>query len=163
MAFVKLAHSLSLTCQNSLMPITDSEMLHYNSILHNKCGKCYVTHEAKPSADDLDSVVRIWNTHKMRGTRNRRLPIGRPLLMFQAPTLFGVENRLIRIPERTIDCLENECTFYCEPCSDDIMQLCRNVISENNLLLNETITNPYDAVRLYIEIRTIIYQLLQSS
>ncbi|KAJ8913061.1 hypothetical protein NQ315_006562 [Exocentrus adspersus] len=103
-------------------------------------------------------VRNILSTLDPEGTRNRRLPIGRPLLMFQAPTLFGVENRLIRIPERTIDCLENECTFYCEPCSDDIMQLCRNVISENNLLLNETITNPYDAVRLYIEIRTIIYQ-----
>lgn len=78
--------------------------------------------------------------------------------MFDAPGLYGAENYLVQIPETVMNCLEEECTFYGSFCNEDVKRMCEELISENNLLTSDD--DPYEAVRLYINLRTYIYNML---
>ncbi|XP_031334523.1 uncharacterized protein LOC116164477 [Photinus pyralis] len=109
--------------------------------------------------EDLDAVVQIWNSHRIRGSKKNRLCLGRPTIMYQAPSLFGAENKLIPISEAILRCLEDQCLFYSNPCDHSIMELCRNIISENNITVS--VDDPYSAVKLYVDLRTMIIHLMQ--
>lgn len=78
--------------------------------------------------------------------------------MFDAPGLYGAENYLVQIPDTVMNCLEEECTFYGSSCNEDVKRMCEELISENNLLTSDD--DPYEAVRLYINLRTYIYNML---
>lgn len=79
-------------------------------------------------------------------------------MMYQAPTLFGAKNSLIPVSQDIILILEEECTFYNIPCNEDMNTLCNNVILENNL--NSKCYDPYDAVKLYLNLRKSIYEII---
>lgn len=78
-------------------------------------------------------------------------------MMFQAPTLYGTEDFLVKVPNSILNCLEEECTFYGTTCNEDMMTLCQELMSENAYQFTE---NPHDAVQLYINLREKIYALI---
>lgn len=79
-------------------------------------------------------------------------------MMYQVPNLYGAENCLIPIPQNVISCLEEECTFYNTPCNEDMIILCKQIISENDL--NPQCEDPYDAVQLYLNLRERVYEII---
>lgn len=99
-----------------------------------------------------------WNTHKIRSTRNSRSPIGRPLMMFQVPSLYGAANYLVPVPSNLINCLDEECVFLGTSCNKDVEDLCQELVLENNY--NSSCNDPYDAVKLYVNLREIVYNAL---
>lgn len=98
-----------------------------------------------------------WNIHKIRKTRNTVLPIGRPCIMYDMPSFYGTRNFLNNIPSFALDALSENCTFNNYPCDKDMYDLCRILILENGYTSNR---NPYAAVDLYINLRTLIISLL---
>lgn len=83
------------------------------------------------------------------------------MIMYEAPFLYGVEDQSMTVGDNVIQCLEQECIFYNNSCAGSVGELYRSVMTENNV--STIISNPYEAVKLYVELRTIIYQLLEQN
>ncbi|CAG9772321.1 unnamed protein product [Ceutorhynchus assimilis] len=54
---------------------------------------------------ELDQVALEWNTHTIRGTKNSRTPVCRPIMMFQIPSLYDAEDKLVAVPQEILNCL----------------------------------------------------------
>ncbi|KAJ8302239.1 hypothetical protein KUTeg_021226 [Tegillarca granosa] len=52
--------------------------------------------------DELDDIAEIWNTHKIRPSRNQNWPSGRPDLMYFTPMLWGSEDYLCSVPDEEL-------------------------------------------------------------
>ncbi|CAB1430415.1 unnamed protein product [Pleuronectes platessa] len=48
---------------------------------------------------ELQDVVHLWNTHRIRSSRNTVSPGGRPVMMYTIPQLFGAREYLKEIKE----------------------------------------------------------------
>ncbi|CAG9763650.1 unnamed protein product [Ceutorhynchus assimilis] len=110
------------------------------------------------SRNELDQVALEWNTHKIRGTKNSRTPVGRPIMMFQIPSLYDAEDKLVAVPQEILNCLNEECLFYGTNCDKDVSDLCKELILEYGF--DTDCKDPYDAFRLYKKLRSQIYNLL---
>lgn len=78
--------------------------------------------------------------------------------MYEAPHLYGAENCLLNVSTNVINCLVEECNFF-NCCDEDIANMCRNLMEDYNYQRADT---PYDAARLYMNLRTTIYEIVQT-
>ena len=96
----------------------------------------------------------IWNTHRIRPSRNQIVPSGRPVIMFGHPEVFGTHDLTHHVSAIDVEVCKMDCTFKREyPCDEDIFELCCIEMYENNW--TEPI-DPYEASDLYKELRTAI-------
>lgn len=107
--------------------------------------------------DELDEVVRTWNTHQIRprpahGTRG-----GRPVLMFSMPQLYGGEDKLQPVLEEEIVVCKEECTPKGQyPCDETVFELCTLLMDENDW---DVPLDAYAAAELYSLLR---YEILDN-
>ena len=107
--------------------------------------------------DELDEVVRIWNTH----TRSRPahcVQRGRPILMYSMPQLYASEDKLqCVLPEEVAVCKE-ECIPKGQfPCDETLFELCILLMAEN---VWSPPTDAYSATELYSLLRNEILENL---
>ncbi|KAJ8290578.1 hypothetical protein GJAV_G00014810 [Gymnothorax javanicus] len=46
--------------------------------------------------DQLNEIKNVWNTHRIRPSRNPNLPSGIPNIMFSAAHLWGVDDHIVQ-------------------------------------------------------------------
>ncbi|XP_070562308.1 uncharacterized protein [Ptychodera flava] len=103
---------------------------------------------------DLDEVSSIWNTHRIRSSRNQNAPSGRPILLYSLPELYGADNQLRRVDMQAIQCCEEECVPKGEyPCDVTIFDLCCTIMEESDW---DKPSDPYEAATLYALLRSSI-------
>nr|XP_015840129.1 PREDICTED: uncharacterized protein LOC107399007 isoform X1 [Tribolium castaneum]XP_015840130.1 PREDICTED: uncharacterized protein LOC107399007 isoform X2 [Tribolium castaneum] len=109
--------------------------------------------------DELDEICLEWNSHSISSSRNSINPTGRPFVMYNMPELYESSDYLLQVPDDEIEVVKNECTFLDKrmPCDKDIFELCNVLIEEGHL---EKPSDPYNAVNLYVYLRTQILNLL---
>lgn len=107
---------------------------------------------------ELQEVVHLWNTHRMRQSPHQVSPSGRPLTMYWLPHLYNAEHHLCQVSLEKIRVCKEECSFKgpC-PCDRDIFELCCLLMAENNL---QPPVNSDTAKRLYNALRNNILQSL---
>lgn len=97
-----------------------------------------------------------WNAHIISKSRNAISPRGQPTVMFHLPEVYNTKNLLCNVCTRRIENYEEECLFL-NTCDKDVYDLCKIIIAENNLHMPE---DPYEAIDLYLKLRTEIIMLL---
>lgn len=101
----------------------------------------------------------MWNTHTIRPSRQDiNAPSGRPELMYNAPHLWGVDDKIHLVSQQDIDVCSNQAEFRTSiPCDEDVYDVCMDIIIRDNLNVP---TDAYNAVDLYIHLRREIVLLL---
>ncbi|RXN12120.1 hypothetical protein ROHU_010306 [Labeo rohita] len=107
--------------------------------------------------NELDEVVRTWNTHQIRPRAGQGLPAVRPVLMFSLPEIHGAtEDKLKSVfPEEVASCKE-ECSPKGQyPCDKTVFELCVLLMEEKGLTAP---VDPYLAAELYTLLRNEILE-----
>ena len=83
--------------------------------------------------DELDEVIRTWNTHQIRPRQDQGMHGGRSILMFCIPQIYEAAEDKLRpfLPEEVAVCKE-ECTpkgHY--PCDETVFELYVLFLDEN--------------------------------
>ena len=99
----------------------------------------------------------MWNTHKIRSTRNQLSHCGRPMLMYDMPDLYRTSDCLCEVEPGAIDSLEESCKFEVLPCDGAMFDVIWCVMEDLEWPWKDDI---FDIVNLYIRVRRIIYSLL---
>ncbi|XP_053302891.1 uncharacterized protein LOC128461802 [Pleuronectes platessa] len=104
---------------------------------------------------ELQDVVHLWNTHRIRSSRNAVSPGGRPVMMYTIPQLFGAREYLKEVSQQKIQACREECLQRgpC-PCDNTVFDICCFVMAETNL---HPPTSPEEAIELYKFLRAYIY------
>ena len=106
--------------------------------------------------DEINEVVEIWNTHRIRPYRNQASPSGRPTIMYNFPHLHRAQNHLCRVTDEQVAVCQSECTTKTDfPCDETVFELCCIIMEEANYEIHaEQDTN--EKVQLYIFLRNAI-------
>lgn len=107
--------------------------------------------------NELDQIVKEWDVHKIRKTKNAVSPSGRPYVMFRFPEIYGCEDYLLEANLDDIRACREECTFLNTTCDTDAHELCEIILLERNMNKPEV---PNEAVNMYLLLRTEINSLL---
>lgn len=103
-------------------------------------------------------MVRTWNLHVIRPSKNQNCPSGRPAIMYLAPNIYGTHSYLQNVEEAEIEICQEECEFREEyPCNRDVYELAHILIEEE---LREMPTDAHEAIRLYHYLRSKILEAL---
>lgn len=107
--------------------------------------------------EELDIVVKMWNTHRIRpGSNGRDLYHGKPFLMYYAPELYQAQDYVHLVDYEKLDIIveQNVCQWKTSiNCDTDLNDLCVLLMEEHNL---EKGQNAADAARLYRQLRPLI-------
>lgn len=104
---------------------------------------------------ELQSVAKLWNVHRIRPSTNRESPPGRPDVLYCFPQMSGTND--FKIPT-SIDDIEI-CAEVCSPSkaySDEISELAQIIMNERGLQMP---LNPQEAKRLYLTLIDEINQI----
>ena len=103
-------------------------------------------------------MVKVWNCHKIRHQPNRRIPHGRPTIMYRMPRVYSTKDYICPVPPEEIEITSEECKFKdVDPCDSDVSELCVLLMVENNW---DIPADPYAAAELYTQLRMQILQEL---
>ncbi|XP_034552285.1 uncharacterized protein LOC117821856 [Notolabrus celidotus] len=109
---------------------------------------------------ELDTVVRMWNRHRIRpGGNGRDLYHGKPFLMFHMPQLYQAQDHLQPVDYDRLNVMleEDVCLWKTDiVCDPDLHELCVLIMEEHNL---EAGHNAAEATRLYRQLRPLIRAL----
>ena len=104
---------------------------------------------------DLDSTLSVWNTHRIRPSKNENVPHGRPVVLYTLPEIFKARNYLKTVDQRLIDICRSECLFRGRTtCDSDMFELLLIYMAERGL------TEPNSAeegLDLYKILRPLLY------
>lgn len=92
-----------------------------------------MTHSQCTLQVNLDEVMLAWNSHKIRPSANQRVPHGRPVIMYHAPAVYGVQDFMYHVDQAAIDICNEECVFRQCPCDETVYQLCELYTAEMHL------------------------------
>ncbi|KAL3870743.1 hypothetical protein ACJMK2_038787 [Sinanodonta woodiana] len=80
------------------------------------------------TTNDIDSMVQVWNVHRIRPTKNQNCPNGRPVVMYKLPMIYGTRSYLQSVDEDKIKICRDECmNVYFEmnaPCDRAVLNIC---------------------------------------
>lgn len=94
----------------------------------------------------------------MQRKKNYEGQTGKPILLYNAPELYGAEDQLCEVENNDyIACREEIGDNRCEVCDPDIAELCRILMDENDW---RNPNNCEEAVQLYLNLRHLILQQL---
>lgn len=84
--------------------------------------------------------------------------------MFHLPHLWNSRSFLYNVKDEDISVCKDECSFASELiCDETVFELCHILIEENSLVeINDHDHDVYDAVNLYIELKTLFDNLLEN-
>ncbi|XP_069122977.1 uncharacterized protein [Argopecten irradians] len=109
--------------------------------------------------DGLDEVVELWNTHRIRPSRNQVSPSGRPNTMYHLPHLHGAHHHICPVMPAEIQLCKEVCTPKKRyTCDKTVFNLCCELMDENNKFPP---TNANEAKQLYQFLRhRILHEIL---
>ncbi|KAG5893803.1 hypothetical protein JTB14_027840 [Gonioctena quinquepunctata] len=83
------------------------------------------------------------------------------MCLFEIPHLYGAKDCLVAIPDGIADTIKADVNFMKEipHCDEDVQNLCNCIGSENGYVKDY---DPYNAVNLYIKLRTEVGHLLKN-
>ncbi|XP_045158598.2 uncharacterized protein LOC123524453 [Mercenaria mercenaria] len=97
--------------------------------------------------EELNSIVKLWNNHRIRPSSNPNQPYGRPFLMYHCPGMFGCQDYLCRTSEAQVNlCLEESIQKGNVTCDETVFELCTIIMSDHNMMPAKTAD---DAALLY--------------
>lgn len=84
--------------------------------------------------EQLNEIKKVWNTHRIRPSRNPSVPSGIPNIMFSAPHLWGADDHLVHVNASDLATAKQTCKFLSTiPCDEDIFDLCTITMEESGL------------------------------
>jgi len=106
---------------------------------------------------ELDDVSDVWNSHRIRPSRNDAVPAGRPLVMYSLPSVYGARDYIQPVDPETVRLCREECSFISADvsCDADVHALCSLYMTRHNWVM------PVDhllGAELYLNLRTCFYQ-----
>lgn len=103
--------------------------------------------------EQLNEIKKVWNTHRIRPSRNPSVPSGIPN-MFSAPHLWGADDHLVHVNASDLATAKQTCKFLTTiPCDEDIFDLCTITMEESGL---DFPNNTSEALDLYMSLRDVI-------
>lgn len=100
---------------------------------------------------EIYEVARLWNTHRIRPSKNQNVPSGVPLLMYTAPSLYATRDYLRHVQQDKLDVCQEECMLVTHiPCDHELFELFLLYMEEQNL---EVPSDASQAVDLYFHLR----------
>lgn len=130
--------------------------------VYNPTGLSCVLLSVSALQDELDTVVQMWNNHRIRPGRNGcDLYHGKPVMMYNVPELYHAQIYLHPVEMDIINTVlgEDICQWKTDiPCDIDLHDLCLLVMEQHNL------TRCHDAegaIKLYKDLRPLIKALLE--
>ncbi|KAF3834382.1 hypothetical protein F7725_025586 [Dissostichus mawsoni] len=82
--------------------------------------------------EHLDKIKAVWNTHRIRPTKNCNVPSGIPDVMYTVPQLWGSEDCVV--PHSDLGACKQACKFLSTiPCDEDVFDLCNMIMLESGL------------------------------
>ena len=101
-------------------------------------------------------MIKVWNCHLIRPTKNQNSPSGRPVVLYTLPRLFHVTSHVKEVDQNHIEICQSECMFRSHlSCDTDIFDLCMMYMVEDSLQPPE---NLEEALELYIFLRISIHR-----
>ena len=103
---------------------------------------------------ELDEVSMVWNSHRIRPSRNDAVPSGRPIVMYSLPSVYGTQDYIQQVDEDIVRICREECSFLHEDvsCDADVHALCLLYMTRHNRMM------PADHIilgsELYLNLRT---------
>ncbi|KAJ8966411.1 hypothetical protein NQ314_003541 [Rhamnusium bicolor] len=71
--------------------------------------------------EELDTVAREWNMHRISSSRNSTAPKGRPFLMYHTPEVYGTIDYLCEVTQEENSICSALCIFSDKiPCDSDV-------------------------------------------
>lgn len=108
----------------------------------------------------MDEVREIWNSHRIRQTKNANVPGGRPVSLFFTHNIYGVENFLIPVSNDDVELYKNECKFVELPCNENMYDLCSIIMEEKHW--NQSSNDHWEALDLYLKLRDEVRRLINT-
>jgi len=100
----------------------------------------------------------MWDSHRIRPTRNSGNPHGRPNVMYSSPSLWGAEDKLCSVTNNDVNACVAEASFRSSvPCDVDVFEVCVSIMNRDGL---EVPSDCSDAIDLYFHLRHEIHQLI---
>lgn len=100
---------------------------------------------------DIDNVVITWNSHRIRPSRNQRVPSGRPIVLYTLPHLENTHDYMQPLDADVLDVLSDNCnTFSPLVCDEHVFKLCDLYMAENGW---HHATDHVSASDLYMKLR----------
>jgi len=88
---------------------------------------------------ELDEVRTSWNNHKIRQSKNDRLPVGRPVIMYRCPQVCGCEDYLCNVTQNKVNICLQQCTPKSDhTCEKTIFELCCFLMTDHQLKYPQT-------------------------
>ncbi|XP_060595300.1 uncharacterized protein LOC132749519 [Ruditapes philippinarum] len=102
--------------------------------------------------EELNEIASLWNSHRIRPSKNQTSPNGRPVVMYTCPERFGVQDYLCNVTDNQIDACSEECIFKGPMvCEETVFELCTFLMNDSR---KEMPTCGEEAVVLYQFLRT---------
>lgn len=125
--------------------------------VNNRLFKCYKNIFVCLLQNELDTVVRMWDNHRIRPSGNGRdLLHGKPFLMYNVPELYLSQDYLHPVDYERVEVIlqEDVCLWKSDiSCDADLHELCLLVMEDNNLVFAHDISG---TIRLYRDLRPLI-------
>ncbi|XP_061194505.1 uncharacterized protein LOC133202665 [Saccostrea echinata] len=102
---------------------------------------------------DIDEAVSVWNTHRIRPTRNGNVPAGKPCILYCLPELEGTRDYSIPLDQHVLEICRNECSFNKNTPSDPDMHEFFKILMEENYIASPNCLE--DACNLYVTLRNL--------
>lgn len=107
--------------------------------------------------EELYTVMKLWNTHRIRPSSNRESPPGRPDVLYSVPELTDTEEYLVKVPSIDITAAESFVSHEnTDDCDENFIELANIVEREQNL---QSPTNAAEAKERYITLLDCISQM----
>ena len=103
--------------------------------------------------EQLNEVVRVWNTHRIRHSRNQNVVSGRALLLYTMPTVYGCRDYSMQLEEAEVNTCIDSCIFREYPCDEDVFILCMTYMVDNDI---SPPTTAIEGVNIFLELRDFI-------
>ena len=101
--------------------------------------------------DELDEAASMWDNHRIRPSRNPRVPSGRPSIMFNFPFLWGKTDKICPVDDDKMSICKEEATFRSsEPCDPDVYKVCVDYMRASQLT---PASDVQQGVTLYLRLR----------
>ncbi|XP_048752256.1 uncharacterized protein LOC125663877 [Ostrea edulis] len=95
--------------------------------------------------NDIDEAESVWNTHRIRPTKNGNVPAGKPCILYCIPELEGTKNYSLQVDQHVLQICRNECLFHKNtPNDSDMHEFIKLLMEENTLTSPETVEEAYD-------------------
>ncbi|XP_041364959.1 uncharacterized protein LOC121380210 [Gigantopelta aegis] len=104
--------------------------------------------------NDLDRIVTVWNSHRIRPSKNENVPHGRPMVLYSMPEVFSVRNYMRAVNQTDVDICRTDCLFRDEfTCDQEMFELLLMYMLQYGL---EPPTNAQEGVDLYLTLKPLV-------